>query len=715
MPLPYDTGDLAGLAGYPPSVNPEGSGPDYASLLGYGSPATPPVAPPGPPGPVTSPDQVTGAAGAANESSYVPTPTAAAPSPLGSIAAGSGVSVSGYSPGAMAAIQKGPGSKLEKQIAADEYRTAADYQPIVDQQHAAAAADQAATDAMAHIESQKLQATSESKQAIAAAQQDYMAKEAAAVEEARAEAETVHGQYRAALLDYAASGVNPSQLWESAGTRGQIGMLVTAFTHDFLGAKGIQTSGLDSINAAINRNIESQLTNMRKKQDVAAGFKSLWEMQRSQSASDREARDRMRGFYLAGMQTALDAKLSGYDSELANAKGMAAKAAIQKELAKNDLAVRQHVDATANARAAQRVSAYGHELAASSARYSADAHIRAAEIAANAKAAPGSPLEGLIFDTSESGKNKASRRFLPGTPPEKQHEIRLQDAKVKDTAKNVLHLADIQSQIDSVPPGDIGAINRLQSEQKRVAELVRNVTKMGIIYDNSGKQINEQEVKLYDEIVAKKDWFTNGDNLRQLATLAKMQLDKQAAVMGAVSTKIGPGDPAYGLSSGVDDSAPGERTLAGIESADGSGRHENTAVDQHIKSLHSPGAGTFVTPDSLPEDGPINRHFVDQAWSTFLKDNPWATPTASDAKRRAGPDTGFFSPDQVLREAVGSKAELPDQAFVDILSLGSYALAGDKKAAAELDALAAGKPGTASVDNLEAAYAAWLKASNPDL
>jgi hypothetical protein len=664
-----------------------------ASMLGFmpvhGQMPDSPTAPqdtgtPGYNAPVTDPSQDFGLpAGAPPSPSGLPTNT--------SVASGAKVGVEGYNPAANAAIMRGPHTAVDKQVAADRAEVAGQFAPIQAEEKAAVDTGINAKLAEGHLESQKASIAAEGKLKIAAANQDFMAKERAANENAAAEAQSNFANYKAALMDYAASGINPSQLWDNAGTAGQFGIVATAFMHDFLAAKGVQTSGMESINKAIQNNINAQLDNMRRKMDVAQGFKQLWEMQRSQSATDAEARARMNGFYLSALSNQIEGTLGQYDSQLALVKAQSAKAAIQQEQVKNDLLVQKHIDDAANQRATNRVHMYAAELSASSAKYTADAHIKAAQIAANAKNQV-SPLQGVIFDTSKSGQNIATRRFLPDVKPEEMSKMREQTAKTLNTVGNIEKLIDLQDQITKAPP-DIGidALKRIQSEERRVAELVRNVTKMGIIYDNSGKQINEQEVKLYDEIVSKKDWFLNGDNIRTLGTLAKLMLDKNNEVLGAVSTEILPGDPAYGATSGLKGLDEGNQTLTNIQSAPGAGRHENGAAENAFKEV--------TTPHS--SDPAYDRGGVIQNLGYGTK-APWSESGSGQSTQEFNDRKQYraFLSDPAVKDLPGLGAD-PDKKFIGVTKLGELAKEGDAQAKEMLYQLQNGDDGLASW------YAKW--------
>ncbi len=693
-------------AGVNPEVPAAGVGADYASLLGYppSQPSNigpPPAAPSLPMNqPVTSPDQV------ADPASQEPQQVApSTPSPqLGS--AGAKVSASGYSPSANAAIQAGPKKGVEAGLARDRAQVESEFAPLVKESHEAT---QAAIDAelkVHNIESDKLRATAESKLKIAAANKEFMVKEQAAVDNARAEADHSHAEYRAALADYSASKVNPKQLWENAGAGGQFAMMVTAFAHDFLGAKGIETSGLKTINTAIQNNINAQLENIRKKENVAQGFKQLWDMQRAQSATDAEARQRMQGFYLAALSNGIEAQLGGYDSDLALAKGQAAKAKLMEEQVKNDLLVRQHIDTSANQRATNRVHMYSAELSASSAKYSADAHVKAAQIAADKpKGAPA-----LLIDTSKTGGNVAIRKFLPNVPPEKTVEIQTNYSKSMNTVENINHLIELQDQIGKVPPTDLPAIKKMQGEAARTAELVRNVVRMGLVYDASGKQINEQEMKIYNELVSKKDWWVNGNNVRTLGTLGRLLSEKNDAIISGLTVELQPGEPGYGATTGAKTGNAGARAADEIYSQPGGGSPEETDADKYQKWALAPNVREAYSIDKLPDKGPGSKPAVQHDWAQFRKDHPEADP---EKNTETG---GFLEKRGGATDFTAVNPENPDRGFIQMERLADLALSGDKKARAALDTFAAGKPAEgakgedAYTTQLLSAYAQWEKA-----
>lgn len=678
---PPDYTDLAGILGYSPAPGLAGDTAGQAPIE-LSTPAPVPVSGPAP-GPVVSPEQNPGI------SSYVGGPAPQLPpgtSQTLKAGQGAGVSVSGYNPAANAAILKGPHAGLQREIQAGENQIQSGFTPY--QAASASAADEARRTALAEsqAESDKILATSQAKQKIADANTDFLTREQGAIDQARAESQATMADYKAAQADFAAQRVNGAQLWDNAGAGGQFAMMAAAFAHDFLGVKGMQTSGLDTVKSAIKQNIDIQLDNIRHKRDVAQGFKELWDMQRAQSATDAEARARMYGFHLEALKSQIDADMGKYDSKLALTKGAAAIAKLDQEQAKNDMLVQQHIDTSKHQKAQEQIEVYKSDLAASTAKYTANAHIEAAKIAAAAKD-KANPLEGLLADRN----GIAYRRFLPDVEKATRDKVREQTQKVGDTAANIDHLIQLQDQISKSPP-DIGidAIKKMQSEAQRTAELVRNTTKMGIIYDNSGKQINEQEVKLYNEIVGQKDWWVNGDNVRTLGMLAKQTLDKNDAVLRGLSYELPQNDPAHGFNMGGRQFDPAGSALNDIYSQPGGGKHQEDAVDAEIKGATAPKAGkeTVTQEEAPPHAG--------AAWAGYVNaQHPGAGPMANS--------TGLNATDAVANSAAqGQIRDIPKD-FISIDNLAQLVLQGNEKASKELDSLAAG-------DGNLALYAQYEKA-----
>ena len=246
----------------------------------------------------------------------------------------------------------------------------------------------------------------------------FAQEEAKINEHYRSEANQVKADYMTALADFRASKVDPDQLWKRGGVGGQMATMAAVFVHDFLGAKGIQTSAMDTLNRAIDRNIAAQEAEMRKKGQVAEGFKSLWDMQRAQSASDAEARMRVRGFMLESAKQAVISNMAPYQSALATAQGQAAVAKIDEEYAKNLIDVYGHIDTVTNARKAQAIQIWAEKL--KNAQESWANSIKQQEV--NQKGKIPSPLQDLVISPLTKKPIGVYRPGITDTEKEKFRE-----------------------------------------------------------------------------------------------------------------------------------------------------------------------------------------------------------------------------------------------------------------------------------------------------
>lgn len=268
-------------------------------------------------------------------------------------------------------------------------------------------------------------------------QDEFGVEEARANAEAQAQSNKAKAGYLQSLADFRASRVDPSQLWSNMGGGARFGMLVAAFTQDFLGAKGIKTSAMDTFNKAIDRNIDSQIQAIKVKGEVAEGFKSLWYMQRNQSASDAEARARVRGFLLEGAKQAVIANMAQYQAGLATAQGQKALADIDAELAKNLMEVYRHSDANAVALRNQAIDKWKTKIMAAQESW-ANA-IRSQEVKNNAQ--KGIKMPEPIIDPETGQAKWIYRPEIQDKEREETRNLTIETANVSDKLNELRKLS----------------------------------------------------------------------------------------------------------------------------------------------------------------------------------------------------------------------------------------------------------------------------------
>ena len=362
--------------------------------------------------------------------------------------------------------------------------------------------------------------------------QDQADAEQAALMTAQARSEEARNSYRAALLDYGATTVNPGAMFNRASKVDQFGMLAAVFVHDMLGAKGIKTSAMDSLNAGIQRNIDAQILAIQTKGQVAAGFKQLWDMQRAESSSDAEARERIRGFALKAAELKIEGEMGRYDSKLAQAKIAAAKALIQKEQIANDLEVNKYINQAAAEDAknglemitsTQRVAAQNY---ATSANYRLGmAQIDAAKLAKDPKELDNR----YLVDSTQSGYGKVIRAFK--WKDEKTNQaIQEKERDQANFLKSSRDLLALGKEVGTLPP-DFWSLSRFADDRQRMLLRLSNYTGRMMAYAQSGKQITKQELEFFQGLTKPEQWLTNGDAMKTLAAIsARVNRERRALI-----------------------------------------------------------------------------------------------------------------------------------------------------------------------------------------
>ncbi len=370
-------------------------------------------------------------------------------------------------------------------------------------------------------------------------QDDFAAEEAQINAESTALSNQSKADYLSSLMDFRASKVDPAQLWSNMTGGERFGTLATAFVHDFLGARGIHTSAMDTFNKAIDRNIESQIQGIKVKGEVAEGFKSLWYMQRNQSASDAEARVRVRGFLLEGAKQAVVANMAQYESALASAQGQAAIAKIDEEFSKNLIEIYKHVDANTLALRNQAIDRWKAKLHASMEQQSLN--LRAQEMEQRERLAKASqpqtnPMSKYIPDTSASGGGRIKYEFHAGSPA-KQDEIRERLGALSAYDNQAAQLQDLMRNTSVITDKRITSF--LQSpEGARLIAARDNLVMQQVIAD-SGKAFTKEEVAARTALYPIETWLTRGDRSKIIADTIESQRDITFGRMAPFVREIG--------------------------------------------------------------------------------------------------------------------------------------------------------------------------------
>lgn len=168
--------------------------------------------------------------------------------------------------------------------------------------------------------------------------------------------------YQTASKELAAMSVNPGRAYSAMTNAQRAGTLITAFVTDYLGSKGIKTSGMDAINRGIDLDIQAQRDAIEQKKGEVSGKQNLWQMQRAQSQSDYEATVRTRGLMLEAAKTEMIGKMAGFKSDVAQAQLPGMKAAFDQEKLASDTELAKYVQGENDKAAQIRTTQRGQSL-----------------------------------------------------------------------------------------------------------------------------------------------------------------------------------------------------------------------------------------------------------------------------------------------------------------------------------------------------------------
>lgn len=365
---------------------------------------------------------------------------------------------------------------------------------------------------LANAAAQKIKGEGENAAVMQRLYDDFSMEEAKANAAATAQSNQSKADYLASLADFRASRVDPSQLWHNMTGGERFGTLMAAFVHDFLGARGINTSTMNTLNKAIDRNIDAQVQGIKTKGEVAEGFKSLWYMQRNESASETEARARVRGFLLEGAKQAIVSNMAQYESALASAQGQAAVAKIDEELSKNLIDIYRHVDQNSLARRNQAIDQWKTRLSASIEQQNVS--LRAQELELQKKE---------LDDKNKAldAKNKTSIMpiydpetgaprwyFIPGVSETLQNEMLQSMQGAAELNHSFQQLRELARK--AKPINDLAAGTRFQATDQAQFDALATRIAHGFAKAN-GERATDQDVKDFLKGLAQKTWLREAD------------------------------------------------------------------------------------------------------------------------------------------------------------------------------------------------------------
>lgn len=520
---------------------------------------------------------------------------------------------------------------------------------------------EAATKAVGIAESDKIMAEAGHMNTIAGIQRTHAdAMKALAVDGALA-AQKAKDEYRARLMSIPE--LNPHALWDEAGKEGQFAMGVAAFVHDFLGAKGIKTSAMDTINQAIKNKIDSQIYNINTKKQVAQGFKDLYDMTVAESATKMEVEAKLQGYYLKAVESGIKAQMGSIDSNVARAKSQLALTEVRKAQAQKQFEIDQHIEEGIKAANQQLVQMRGQDMEAAIAK----ANRESAERIANARLKEEKkkdPKPRLYAFDGETGKGVL--RVREGVPEALASKALEAAGSFYSADKEMLKLRELERKLDPQFDGFVGT--RLSNEDARIyhATTLRLAHAM---VKAMNEKATDKDVEQYLKSLPMPTDFTRGGVSRVLAdTHAKMHNELDGVMLQVMEDvpeneqPQGPKNKLFGASA-ID-------AEKGTKEAAGPSKNEEIAT-----RLRSPDSLSPMSKKVQEEDGEY-RAFTKPYWEDYVKKG---NRTKVDISRSATADIGELA-------ALGDAAsgETPPKAFNELRELAEAAFHDDQEALAYL-------------------------------
>lgn len=506
---------------------------------------------------------------------------------------------------------------------------------------------------------------------------------AVAEEKGRQRIQTAMDQHERLKNEYLTMQVDPGMMWKNMTGGEKAGSGLAVFMSAFLGAKGIDTPVMGLLDKALDRNIDAQLQNINQKGRALDAQGEFVQMVRQQSASDLEAKLRLKDAALESAKYAVSAEMSKYGSKLAELKGQELINGLNKEQLKFRQGIFQERTNIENTITGQEIQAQGDRLQAAqaSARLAFDKnnemYRRGEAEKAKQAAALAEAKKGLVFDTTIGGTEDVWRFRDDITDAQRMKVLEANASK----SSMIIILEEARAIKKRMNGGTYSGpnANALRSaDEVRLIQL-RNAAIQARALAMSGKTLNESEIKMLDESLPMDTWTTNNNFEEAASGFTQIMRESINQDLNTYTDKVDPEFAKQIRASGVGPSIQGraigkDATTEGY--APNAGMSANAGVNQY-------------TPEPTRTQEYLSK--VQQAASRDdktaydpgeVRSTDWLEWAASYNKRDIL-DNVMFGRDG--KSIINNKA--PTKAFVEIGNLYDLVKANDAGAAEAMKAL----------------------------
>lgn len=288
--------------------------------------------------------------------------------PLASASASQGQSVSasrnGFSPGMFDVVDAKSRKGLGRDLAEANNRAAKYEDALTDGLDEITATKKAATENVARLEADKMDTEAQLGQEMAAAERQMALDNQTEYAQIQNKTAAYMADYEKSVVDLANSTPNPGRAYSNMSATGRAGIAMTAFVQDFLGAKGIKTSGLEHIHKAVDMDIQAQRDAYMAKKDLVAGQLNIYQLHKEQGDSDYMASVKTRATLMEAAKMEATSKLAAMNSPIATARIPLLQAAIDEQQMKYRADAARDAMKTYETLAGQAVQVNGQRLSA---------------------------------------------------------------------------------------------------------------------------------------------------------------------------------------------------------------------------------------------------------------------------------------------------------------------------------------------------------------
>ena len=293
---------------------------------------------------------------------------------------------------------------------------------------------------------------------------------ALAEEKGRQRIQSAMDQHERLKNEYLTMQVDPGMMWKNMTGGEKAGSGLAVFMSAFLGAKGIDTPVMGLLDKALDRNIDAQLQNINQKGRALDAQGQFVQMVRQQSASDLEAKLRLKDAALESAKYAVSAEMSKYGSKLAELKGQELINNLNKDQLKFKQGIFQERTNIENAITGQEIQAQGDRMRAAA---------EAKRLAFDREKEEARKLEADKVDVASIAAKINARAIVDPTDPTKfllapesmsdkdVREAQKKAASTTSTLKVIRELKEANRSLDSTYDGPLKNLSITEKKAKR--------------------------------------------------------------------------------------------------------------------------------------------------------------------------------------------------------------------------------------------------------